>query len=110
MLDYQWAIDTFQTLEYAQKKARLTALFEIFQAHSNAIQRLLPLLANDQMTEADMLTAYSNLVRAMESVSKKQLTKALSEIEKLHERMEVLKREEAEDRAKEDPEMLLNNL
>ncbi len=110
MVNYQWAVEEYKKLDYAQKKVRLMTLFEIFQAHSKSIQEMLPLLKNDQIREEEMIQAYKNLTSAMEIVEKKNISKLSSQMDQLHAKIEEIRRREAEEAKNDNPEDLLKRL
>lgn len=110
MVNYEGAKEEYKKLEYADKKIRLTTLFEIFKEHSVSIQKMLPLLQADQMREPEIVQAYGNLVDAIQSIESKKLQESLDKMDQLHAQMEQLRQKEAADRAKEDPEALLKQL
>ena len=110
MLDYNWAIDAYQKLDYSQQKLRLLNLFHIFEQHSVAIQKMLPLLQNDQMKQEDMIQAYSDLSSAIENLEKQNIQNVFSKMDQLHSRLQQIQAQEAQDRQNEDPENLLKNI
>lgn len=105
MLDYNWAIDAYQKLDYSQQKLRLLNLFHIFEQHSVAIQKMLPLLQNDQMKQEDMIQAYSDLSSAIENLEKQNIQNVFSKMDQLHSRLQQIQAQEAQDRQNEDPEI-----
>ncbi len=110
MLDYNWAIDAYQKLDYSQQKLRLLNLFEIFEQHSVAIQKMLPLLQNDQMKQEDMVQAYTDLSLILESLDKQDIQKVFSKMDQLHAKIQQIQVQEAQDRQNENPENLLKNI
>ncbi len=110
MLDYNWAIDAYQKLDYSQQKLRLLNLFHIFEQHSVAIQKMLPLLQNDQMKQEDMIQAYSDLSSAIQNIEKQNIQNVFSKMEQLHVKIQQIQAQEAQDRQNEDPENLLKNI
>lgn len=110
MLDYNWAIDAYQKLDYSQQKLRLLNLFHIFEQHSVAIQKMLPLLQNDQMKQEDMIQAYSDLSSAIENLQKQNIQNVFSKMDQLHSRLQQIQAQEAQDRQNENPENLLKNI
>lgn len=85
-------------------------LFEIFQAHSVSIQKMMPLLQSDQMKEEEMIQAYSNLVDAIQSVEADKLQASMSQMDNLRAKMEALRVQEADERAQENPDELLQKM
>ena len=110
MLDYNWAIDAYQKLDYSQQKLRLLNLFHIFVQHSVAIQKMLPLLQNDQMKQEDMIQAYSDLSSAIQNIEKQNIQNVFCKMDQLHSRLQQIQAQEAQDRQNEDPENLLKNI
>lgn len=110
MVDYSWAKQEYIALDYAEKKARLSGLFEIFKEQSVTIQEMIPLLVADQMKENEMVQAYNNLIDAMGSVKEGELQKSFDKMDQLRIQMDALRKQEADDRAQEHPEDLLKNL
>jgi hypothetical protein len=85
-------------------------LFEIFQAHSASIQKMMPLLQADQMRDDEMIQAYSNLVDAIQNVEADKLQESLTQMDTLQSKMEALRAREAAERAQENPEELLQQM
>lgn len=110
MVNYDWAKQEYLKLEHADKKVRLMTLFEIFQAHSISIQKMIPLLQADQMKDEEMIQAYDNLVDAIQSVEGEKLQASMSQIDSLQAKMEALRAQEAAERAQENPDALLQHM
>lgn len=110
MVNYDWAKQEYLKLEHADKKVRLMTLFEIFQAHSVSIQKMIPLLQADQMKDDEMIQAYNNLVDAIQSVEGEKLQASLTQMDSLQAKMEALRAQEAAERAKENPDALLQQM
>lgn len=110
MLDYDWAIDTYQKLDYEQKKIRLLNLFQIFEQHSVAIQKMIPLLQKDQMPQEDMLQAYTDLSSAIQNIEKQNIQKVFSKMDQLHTKLQQIQAQEAQDKQNGNPENLLQNI
>jgi hypothetical protein len=110
MVDYRSAKQEYLQLGNIDKKTRLMTLFEIFQVHSVAIQKMMPILLADQMREDEMVQAYDNLVDAIQSVEGEKLQTALLQMDSLGAKMEALRQQEAIDRAQENPDALLQQI
>ena len=110
MVNYDSAKQEYLRLEYAEKKVRLMTLFEIFQAHSVSIQKMIPLLQADEMSNEEMIEAYDNLVDAIQSVEGEKLQASLTQMDSLQSKMEALRAQEAAERAQENPEALLQQM
>ena len=110
MVNYASAKQEYLTLAYADKKIKLIALFDIFKEQSVAIQQMFPLLQTDQLKDVDMIEAYNDLVDAIQSVEWEKLQASLSQIESLHLKIEELRQQEAMERAKENPDDLLQQM
>lgn len=110
MVNYDWAKQEYLKLEHADKKVRLMTLFEIFQSHSVAIQKMIPLLQSDHMTDDEMTQAYNSLVDAIQSVKWEELQVSLSQIDALHAKIQALRVQEAAERKQENPDALLQQI
>lgn len=110
MVDYTWSISEYEQLPYPQKKIKLMNLFEIFQGNSVSIQQMLPLLDQDKIGENEMVQAYRSLTTAIQSIEKKDIKKAIDQIDTLHLQIENIRKQEAKEKKNEDPEILLQNI
>jgi len=110
MVNYDLAKQEYAKLDHEQKKQRLMTLFDIFKQHSVSIQQMVPLLQADQMKDEDMVQAYHNLVDAIQSVEADKLQASMSKMDQLHVQMEAMRKREADERAQENPEGLLEGI
>ena len=110
MIDKQKVMNEFSGLAYADKKQKLLDLFVLFEGNSKVIQETKPFLIADKLSEEQIVTYYGYLVEIITSLNEEDLMKSVKWLDRIHQQLVEIQRQEQAERAQEDPESLLQNM
>ena len=88
----------------------MVTLFEIFKDYSTSMQDMLSFLSQDKMSQQDMIDSYGALTTIIQKVDRSSITAEMGRLESIHDRLELLRQQEAAERLQEDPDALLRAL
>jgi hypothetical protein len=105
-------IQAFTQLEHAIKIEKLKHLLQIFSSYSVVARDTLVLIDQhpDNLTDDEMIKVYSLFVKAIQDTKSQNLQEAVAHLSTIQQRLSYIHQQEAIEKSKEDPDMLLEGL
>ena len=109
-MNYQKAIEEFKQLNHDKQKERLLRLLRIFVGNGKIFDELMAVTIKEQTTQQQLIDIYTLVVESMNDVLKGDMKAMVDKLEWLKDYLHKLHEKEAAERAKENPDALLDNL
>jgi hypothetical protein len=105
-------IQAFAQLDHATKIDKLKHLVEIFAPYSVVAKNTLELIDKypDPLTDDEMIDVYGLFVKAIQETKSESLQEAVSQLSIIQDKLLEIHRREEQERQKDNPDSLLQNL
>jgi len=106
------AIDAFAQLDRSDKITKLVHMLTLFVEYSQVARDTLSMIQQypDRLSDDELFNTYRLFVQTVTSVSTASLETAVDYLATIHAKLLTIQEEEAADRSKENPDILLENI